>query len=378
MHTKTYQTPACLGSVALPGASRKSGACAVAGASLDTTGSSRTHQADPQWTHDFRDQVSAELFPFWRTRANAMAECGRGAIAIACLPCAAPHYVPLRCGSRTCPTCARKAAAAMASRTAARVAVHDIQQEAQPWDGPGKPRRRSWKLVTLTCPALPNIEDRFSRAEQRKQVKRARAAWYPFWRSTAWGRQVRSPGDRTKRARRDTSFAMGGETSPRGVVHLHVLVFGEFIHQRQLQALWGQALGTTTPVIVDVRQIKGGVAGVRDAIREALKYCAKAEKGPRQAAHAASVELAWRGVRRLEIGGALRRVKLPETNEDGGEDLRPEDLHNQHAASCESCGSVGLWRWLGIVPASVVELNGGWGLARDYVPRPEIRPNLLV
>jgi hypothetical protein len=171
---------------------------------------------------------------------------------------------------------------------------------------------------------------------------------------------------------------MGGETSPRGVVHLHVLVFGEFLHQRQLQALWGQALGVSAPVIVDVRQIKGGAAGVRDAIKETLKYVVKAEKGPRQAAHAASVELAWRSVRRLEIGGALRRVKLPETNADGSEDLRPEDLHGDQVAVCESCGSVGSWKWLGIVPATEVQENGGYGIARDYVPRPEMRPNLLV
>ncbi len=373
MQTETTPHPACLGSVAGPRRKPEKGAqrpCAGAvSASLDTQVTPCTHEADPKWAHTFRDAVAAELAPYWPTRANAMAECGRSAIAIACVPCGAPHIMPLRCGSRTCPTCARKGAAGVADRVAARVAVHDLVMENQPWDGPGKPRRRSWKLVTLTTPAAPTLEDRFDHKALRKQAKRARAAWGPFWRSTPWGRQVRTPGDRSKRARRDTSYVLAAEVSPRGAVHLHALVYGEFVPQRQLQAAWSDALGVAA--IVDVRTITGGAAGIGDAIRETLKYLVKSEKGPRQAQHAAAVELAFKNVRRVEIGGALRKIKVPESTADF-EDVKPEDLHNQHAAVCESCGSVGAWKWLGIVPASAVRENHGYGLVKGvgYGPGP--------
>ncbi len=379
MYVETTPHPACLGSVAGPRRKPEKGAqrpCAGAvSPSVHTTASSCT-QADPSWAHTFRDQVSAELFPFWRTRANAMAECGRGAIAIACKPCGAPHYVPVRCGGRTCPTCAPKAAAAMASRTAARVAVHDLIMESTPWDGPGRKQRRSWRLVTLTCPATTCLEDRYDHKALRKQVKRVRRAFGRFWRLTAWGKQVRSPGDRSKRSRIDTSYVLAEEASPRLMIHVHALIYGEYVDQKKIQAAWGQALGTSAPV-VDVRAVRGGAAGVAGALKETLKYVCKSEKGPRQAAHAAAVELAFRSVRRIEFGGALRKIKLPESSGDT-EDVKVEDLHNQHAASCEVCGAVGQWRWLGTLPASVVELNGGYGLARDYVPRPEIRPKCII
>ncbi len=379
MYTETTPRPTCLGSVAGPRRQpvkrrAKPGACAVS-PSVHTTGSSCT-QADPSWAHSFRDQVAAELFPFWRTRANAMAECGRGAVAIACVPCGAPHIMPLRCGSRTCPTCAPKAAAALADRTAARIAVHDLIMESTPWDGPGRKQRRSWRLVTLTCPATTCLEDRYDHKALRRQVKRVRRAFGRFWRATAWGRQVRTPGDRSKRSRIDTSYVLAEEASPRLMIHVHALIYGEYVDQKKIQAAWGQALGTSAPV-VDVRAVRGGAAGVAGALKEVLKYTCKGEKGPRQAAHAAAVELAFRSVRRIEFGGALRKIKLPESSGDT-EDVKPEDLHATHAASCEVCGAVGQWQWIGTLPASVVELNGGYGLARDYVPRPEIRPKCKV
>ena len=373
--------PSCNGAVAVPSRQAAKGAqrpCAVAvPPSLDTTRTSCT-QADAGWVHSFRDQVAAELFPHWRTRANRIAECGRGALVIECKPCGAPHMVPVRCGSRTCPTCARKAARAVAERVGARVAVHDLVMESTPWDGPGKPQRRSWRMLTLTTPALPNIEDRFDPKEQRRQVKRARAAWGAFWRSTAWGRQTRSAGDRRKRSRKDTSYALGMESSPRGVIHLHVAVYGEYISQKTLQALWGDALGTKAPV-VDVRTIKGA-AGVGDALKEVLKYATKGEKGPRQAAHAAAVEVGFRNVRRVEVGGALRTIQLPETEAGGSEDVKPEDLHNDRAAACQACGTVGEWRWVQLVGRVAVELNGGFGLVQDagYVHAPPGNGNCFL
>jgi hypothetical protein len=160
------------------------------------------------------------------------------------------------------------------------------------------------------------------------------------------------------------------------MIHLHIAIYGEYVAQRHLQALWGDALGVQAPV-VDVRSVKGA-GGIAEALREVLKYVCKGEKGPRQAARAAAVELAFRNVRRIEVGGALRAIKLPETNSDGGEDPQQEDLHSKAVAACEVCGTPGEWVWLGIVSATVVWENGGFGVARDYVPPREIRPKCMV
>ena len=69
-------------------------------------------------------------------------QCGLSAVQLNCKCCSASTLVPFRCGAQTCPTCARLGAAAVADRTAARVAVHDLLMEAEPWDGSGSTQKR--------------------------------------------------------------------------------------------------------------------------------------------------------------------------------------------------------------------------------------------
>ena len=168
---------------------------------------------------------------------------------------------------------------------------------------------------------------------------------------------MRDTGKRTKRSRKDTSFVLAMEVSPRGMVHLHIAVYGEFIPQRELQDKWSEAMGRE--VIVDIRAV-ANADGMGSALREVLKYATKGEKGARtQPAHAAAVEVAFKNVRRVEIGGALRKVKVSET--DGAtDDATPEDLHDYREAACITCGSIGPWRWNGSMSPDMVALHGGF------------------
>ena len=334
--------------------------------SLDTQGTSCTQQFPAlhiggAWAAEFRAAVSDALKDEWPERARALRACGLDAVQLNCKCCSTPHLVPFRCGARTCPTCARDGAAAVAERIAARVAVHDLIMEAEPWDGPGNGRRRSWRMVTATLKAGPNVDDRFDPESLRRQVRRVRRAWGPFWRSVSWGRQVRDAGSRRKRARKDTSYVYAQEISPSGMVHIHVLVYGEFIHQKELEGAWSKAIGEKARV--DVRAVKS-LNEMSGALREVLKYATKGEKGSRtQASRAAAVEIAFRNVHPVGLGGAVRRITIPESSGES-EDVRDEDLHDTRVLVCEGCGVVGEWKWIGVVSAEVVRENEGFGRLR--------------
>ena len=143
------------------------------------------------------------------------------------------------------------------------------------------------------------------------------------------------------------------------MAHLHLVVYGEYIDQHILQALWSKAYGEHA--IVDVRSIRGS-AGVEGALREVLKYATKGEKGARaQARHAAAVEIAFRNVHRVSLGGAIRKVKVIDS-EGATEDVKPEDLHDDHVMSCLVCGAIGHWKSTRIRTAVEVEALGGFGL----------------
>jgi hypothetical protein len=125
--------------------------------------------------------------------------------------------------------------------------------------------------------------------------------------------------------------------------------------------------------IAHIKDIRGhDPDGVVAALREVLKYATKGQKGSRhQVRHSAAVELAFRDVHRVSIGGALRRVKV-KPSDGKTEDVQPEDLHDAHVAACEACGTVGQWRWVGIVSAEVVTRSGGFGLVLG--PGPPVLP----
>jgi hypothetical protein len=115
---------------------------------------------------------------------------------------------------------------------------------------------------------------------------------------------------------------------------------------------------------VDVRTIKGP-DGVRNALREVIKYATKGEKGERsQATHAAAVELAFRNVHRVGLGGAVRGIKLTDSH-GSTEDAKPSDFLDDHAMACESCGVIGEWTWVQRLSADQVNAHGGFGWVRQ-------------
>jgi len=289
---------------------------------------------------------------------------------MACDGCGAPNVFPERCAARTCPTCARRGGAAIADRLNERIQVHDLVMESEPWDGPGESPRteygdqhgRAWKFLTLTTPALQDHEARFDPETLRSSVRTTREAVLRFWRCTPWGRQIRDSSTRKKRARRDTSAVTAIEVAPGGMVHVHLLVYGEFVDQKTLAEEWGRAVGLDGPAVVHVEAVNPrNVAG---GIREVLKYATKGEgTGRDQAKRAAAVEYAMANTKRVTILGALRSIK-GRSEEADAEDIQADDLHNRAEAACEACGTIGEWKWSGWVSPRAVAANGGWGLLR--------------
>lgn len=255
--------------------------------------------------------------------------------------------------------CARKSAAAISDRITARTAVHDVVMENEPWDGLGRRQKRSWRHVVLTSPAPLDLPSRFEPTVLRSNVHRVRKAVPRFWRMTPWGKQRRDDQTGRKRSRRDTSYIAGEEIAPGGMVHVHLLIYGEFVLQKRLQELWSRALGEQA--FIWATAIRGGAQGIARALREVLKYATKGEKGIRASAErAAAVEVAFRNIKRLSIGGALRKIRIADC-EGRSEDAKPEDLHASRQMQCCVCGERGSWLWGGRVAAEIVEHNGGYG-----------------
>lgn len=312
----------------------------------------------------WRAQVAAELEDSWPKRAAAMAECQRAGVRMKCGACGHFSLFPARCAARTCPDCARRSAAIARDKVQARLGQHDVRQGFQRWEGPGERQRRSWKLLTLTLPSVEDKAARWNPTDLRNRLQLVRAAWRGFWSTTEWGRQRYLPGAKGKRNRRDTSYIIGLEVSPAGMVHLHAAIFGEFIAQPTLRALWRRALEAAgfavgPALVVDIRQVQPKRIGatVEAALLETIKYATKGEKdaGSATAITAAAVELAMRGIRRVEVGGALRRVTLKEI------EASALDLLDIEREPCKHCGTLGIWRYDGsATPASVLR-NRGFG-----------------
>lgn len=342
---------------------------------------------DSRAEHEYRANVAAVVAEFgWVSRAGAMRACGKAAVEIHCTACAAPHFIPFRCGARTCPTCARAAADGLVCRMMAKVAVHDEAIKAEPWDGTEKYdaltyyrrgesvkapvgwKERRWRMVTITR-RPEDVADPYNPDFLRAQVKQSLRLYAAWWRATPWGRQVRDAGSRRKRARRDTSYIVGVEVAPGGMVHFHAAIYGEYVQQRALLAAWRHVLQTTGNAASEkdggVRVERVRDAGdVEAALREVLKYATKGqtvdgiERMP-TAYQAAAVELAFRNVRRNSIGGAIRRFAT-----DADADAQDADLHDDHVSACEACGTVGEWRWERFRGRDYVLRNGGYGIVR--------------
>jgi hypothetical protein len=152
-------------------------------------------------------------------------------------------------------------------------------------------------------------------------------------------------------------------------VHVHALVFGGYVPQPELQNLWTEVLGEEL-AIVHITAVRGDL---RDAVREVLKYATKGHGNVfDQARHAAAVEYAFRQVRRISVGGALRTIN---PGDAAFEDATPSELSvtlleeknggtATQARPCEACGAPGPWELIEFASAFEVDVNGGFGLVR--------------
>jgi hypothetical protein len=218
-------------------------------------------------------------------------------------------------------------------------------------------------MVTLTRPADPDEDLRWDHDALKEAVRHVSDSIGPWWRRTPWGRQKRDPDSRKKRSRKDTSAVVALEIAPGGMVHAHVLVYGEYVPQADLQMLWSDVLGADL-AIVDIRSVGDDVTG---GIREALKYATKAV-GEDRVPRAAAVELAFRNTNRVRVIGALRQIRCRSERGDV-DDVTDEDLHDHHTATCEACGLVGSWLYCQIQADRItVADNGGFGMLRAPPP----------
>lgn len=305
----------------------------------------------------FRARVAQNLAQHWVTRANNLKLCGDAGVKLRC-DCGEGCVVPYRCGARSCPSCARLIAAQKTAKVANRVRIATESRGIdQTWDGKGKRRQKAWKLFTATSRA-GMFGERFDHHVLLERIKLVRGAWGPFWRSTAWGARVRVPladeygvfTRHTKRARRDTAAVMGIEVAPGGMVHLHAAIYGEWLDSRDLQALWGAALGESA--FVKIKAMKAATAGDFDkALREVLKYVTKWDKAPGQREQrAAAIEAAMRGVRRVEMVGFIRAMP-------GADAL----IERPDPEACGGCGKSDAWSWACLWLPEKVAANGGFG-----------------
>lgn len=259
--------------------------------------------------------------------------------------------------------------------------------ERMPGPQPASGGALGWKFLTLTTRAPAVASRRFNPRYAREQLLHVRKAFGKFWRSSPWGKAVRlklSQPERvtkwgewkpassraTTRARRDTAFVMGLETAPGGMVHLHLAVYGEFVHWTLLKALWARALGYTAkvdpysktqrlPGDVKVKRLKGDTpAQLQASLREVLKYSTKGEgrSAADRVQRAALLEYAYRGIRRVEFGGFLRQ--LPELTR---QELTTSTQKECSTADCAPAPGESRWIWRGMHSVALTAANGGFG-----------------
>lgn len=327
--------------------------------------------SDSYLEHEYRRAVASILDEHcWSERAQALRFCGCLGIEIVCMACSAPHLVPFRCGARTCPSCARATAHAIVERIWQAMKIHDEVMLETPWDGVGRRCNRRWRFVTLTRrpSELTNI---WSDERIRRELQQARPMFAGWWRTTPWGRQVHDEETGKKRARRDTSYELDLEISPGGMVHIHALVYGEYIGQDELLAAWRFQLqkiaGVTDPLDGGCRVQK--MTGGKKGLKEVLKYItagASNEAGDVEqmptAFQAAMCELAFRNIKHRGAGGLLRKI-LSQFKEE----ITQAELAEATELECQVCGTVREWKWGRIVGRSIVSQNHGFGLYR-YTP----------
>ncbi len=209
-------------------------------------------------------------------------------------------YAPYACSLRTCPECARRRQAEVA-RKYAEVLHGEVMAL------PSRLRKgKRFRLVTLTRVNPGGYDPERLRVQVRQQRRFTRELWYRSWGSYRQARQ--------KASDVGVGAVFGIEVAPPsgegsgGMVHTHMLVWGDYWAQEDLKRLWTEITGDGS-YIVDIREVRipwgDPIEGIAAGVREVLKYATKPLDGssPEHIAAVAAIEYAFDGTRRLDAYG---------------------------------------------------------------------------
>lgn len=207
--------------------------------------------------------------------AKKWGDCGKKGIVLRCQENPNHvYYVPYHCDLRICPVCGRRHAQAIRARY--REALENLARK-------GRTRGKSLKLLTLTKKKSEIGPTPESVRDLLKKV----------------GRFVRR-------------FYDGGlcvlEVGPGINLHVHCIVYGPYVPQKELSEAWQAITGDSR--VVDIRKVKGR----KVPINYILKYIAKPCRSKRPENYVTYLK-AIRGTRRVHSYGILYGIKTSKRQE---------------------------------------------------------------
>ncbi len=256
-------------------------------------------------------ETAAALPAGYEARARSMRDCGHTIGAVReCPDCGDLLPVTHSCHARTCERCARFQAKRLRERLGAQVQRCLRGIGGALWEGDGRPPwRRSRRLALMTVSMRVRADVEPTPQILAERVERMLWVGSRFWYRTPWGsrQDVQVSGLRRQRQRRDTFALRALEVGQaHGMVHLHYLLYGEYVPQAELRELLADVAGVgIADVGVDIRAIPQ-----RAGVRYVVSYLSKGT-GALTPARRAAFEVALYRRRRVEKLGAIRGRGAP-------------------------------------------------------------------
>lgn len=236
-----------------------------------------------------------------RRQADRYETCGLEYATIECKECRISFLGPKRCESRICLTCARKYSSKVRQRQQELIGKFQLT------------KTKRYAMLTLTKKTHPGYKPTTS--DVKELFKNARKLITHFWpKRLGCG-----------------AFAVL-EQGANFNLHIHVLLYGHFVHQPIISDYWNKLTGDSP--VVDIRAVKNP----RHKINYLLKYITKPNKfdKPEDIAHFSNMLL---GVRRIRAYGIFYG----------------QGIINNTGCPCPLCG--GKLRLLEFSPGPLVRIN---------------------
>lgn len=305
---------------------------------------------------EFQDLVSEELEriaesePYGKRRrrlkrkAVAFRLCGRTTVVETCRDCGTDipgtgvqKASAFPCNVRVCNVCERRASKERCDELLASITVAAERA----------PKDFGLRKITLTTHYNPSDPNEVTVEALRERALGLIAAVSHVWRCGLRDARfsAREAKGKRKKVRRGTGLHMSIEMGLRGNVHAHLIYFGPYINKKWLLKTAGEACDRIGgPGQSKVNRIKRD--GLRDAVREAVKYvykgvsplCERWFSEAREVTHPrllARWEAAIEGVHMHSTFGSFREKAAPEVVES----LKKEQEASKPEA-CPFCGSL--------------------------------------